>query len=108
MIGVESAALLADGVYTQRARHRYPETFREVDPLARPFVMRGWPGQIAGGALVISADVGLRYWLHRRKRHRLERLVPLVLIVYGTAGVVYGAGELRRAGRESQPFSFRE
>ena len=70
MIGVESAALLADGIYTQRARHRYPDMFREVDPLAR--------------------------------------LVPLVLIVYGTAGAVHGARELRRAERDGQPFSFRE
>jgi hypothetical protein len=94
---IESGALLADGIYTQRGLSRYPETSREVDPLARPFVAGGWPGQIAGGALVVSADVGLRYLLHRKKRHRLERLVPLILIVYGTAGAIHNARELRRA-----------
>jgi hypothetical protein len=67
---IESGALLADGIHTQRGLRRYPETSREVDPLARPFVSRGWPGQIAGGTLVVAADVGLRYWLHRKKRHR--------------------------------------
>ena len=59
LIGAESAALIADGIYTQRALTRYPEFFREDDPLARPFVMNGWSGQIAGGILVVSADVGL-------------------------------------------------
>ena len=99
LTGIESAALIADGIYTQRALNRYPEIFREADPLARPFVTRGWPGQIAGGILVVSADVGLRYWLHRKKKHRLERLVPLILIVYGTVGAVHGARELDRVER---------
>lgn len=94
---IESGALLVDGIYTQRGLRRYPETSREADPLARPFVSRGWPGQIVGGTLVVSADVGLRYWLHRKKRHRLERLVPLILITYGTAGAIHNARELRRA-----------
>ena len=47
---VESGALIADGIYTQRGLRRYPDTSRELDPIARPFVSRGWPGQIAGGA----------------------------------------------------------
>ena len=94
---IESGALLVDGIYTQRGLRRYPETSREADPLARPFVSRGWPGQIIGGTLVVSADVGLRYWLHRKKKHRLERLVPLILITYGTAGAIHNARELRLA-----------
>jgi hypothetical protein len=100
LTGVESAALIADGIYTQRGLNRYPEFFYEADPLARPFVMRGWPGQIAGGILVVSADVGLRSILHRKKKHRLERLVPLILTVYGTVGAIHGARELRRVERE--------
>ena len=94
---IESGALLADGIYTQRGLRRYPETSREVDPLARPFVSRGWPGQILGGTIVVAADVGVRYWLHRKKRHRLERLVPLILITYGTIGAIHNARELLRA-----------
>jgi hypothetical protein len=96
LTGIESGALLADGIFTQRALRKYPEFFREADPIARPFVMRGWPGQIAGGALFVSADVGLRYSLHRKNHHRLERLLPLVLTVYGTIGAIHGARELRR------------
>lgn len=96
LTGIEATALLADGVYTQRALQRYPDIFREADPIARPFVTRGWPGQIAGGALFIAADAGLRYWLHRKQHHRVERLLPLVLTVYGAVGAVHGARELRR------------
>ena len=96
LTGLESGALLADGMYTQRALKQYPEFFREADPIARPFVMRGWPGQIAGGALFVGGDVVLRYLLHRKNHHRLERVLPLVLTVYGTIGAVHGARELRR------------
>ena len=86
---VESSALLADGYYTQLALNKYPTIVSEGDPLARPFVERGWPGQIAGGALFVTADAGLRYWLHRSDHHRLERFVPLILTVYGIAGAMH-------------------
>jgi hypothetical protein len=99
LTGVESGALLADGIYTQRMLTKYPDVFREADPIARPFVSRGWPGQIAGGALFVSADVGLRYLLHHKNHHRVERLLPLVLTVYGTVGAIHGARELRRIER---------
>ena len=100
---VESSALLADGIYTRRALTDYPEIFREADPIARPFVSRGWPGQIAGGTLFVTAEVGLRYWLHRKRHHRIERFLPLVLTVYGTVGAVHGARQLHRADREGWP-----
>jgi hypothetical protein len=91
LTGMESGALLADGIYTQYALTKYPDIFHEADPIARPFVSRGWPGQIAGGALFVTADVGLRYWLHRQNHHRLERLLPLVLTIYGLTGAIHGA-----------------
>jgi hypothetical protein len=97
---IESGALLADGITTQHALNRYPESFREADPIARPFVNRGWPGQILGGALFVSADVGLRYWLHRTNHHRIERWLPMVLTTYGTVCAIHNAHELRSADRE--------
>src|SRR2546427_9449639 len=97
LTSLESGALLADGIYTQLALREYPEFFREADPIARPFVMRGWRGQIAGGALFVGADVGLRYLLHRKNHHRLERLLPLVLTLCGTAGAIHDARELHLA-----------
>jgi hypothetical protein len=98
LTAVESGALLADG-YTTMKYHEYPG-FREADPLARPFVNAGWPGQIAGGALVVSADVGLRYWLHKRGHHRVERLLPFVLTTYGLAGAIHNARVNAEFGRE--------
>ena len=47
----------------------------------------------------MAADLGLRYLLHRKKHHRLERLVPLILISYGTVGAIHNARELRRADK---------
>ena len=83
---LESSALLADGATTQRALRRYPGVAYEADPLARPFVAHGWPGEIAAGALVVTADVGVRYLLHRTGHHRLERWPPvLVAAVCATA-----------------------
>lgn len=104
LIVTESTALLADGIYTQRALKNYPEIFREADPIARPFVMNGWPGQIAGGALFVSADVGLRYLFHRAAHHRIERLVPMILTIYGTVGAIHGARELRRVERDYEMY----
>lgn len=99
LTGVEGGALLLDGIFTQRALTKYPGLFYEADPIARPFVSRGWPGQIVGGALFVSGDIGLRYWLHRKRHHRIERLLPLVLTVYGTVGAIQGARELARVER---------
>jgi hypothetical protein len=96
LTAVESGALLADGITTRYALDKYPGS-READPLARPFVSRGWPGQTAGGALVVSADLGIRYWLHRKGKHRIERFVPLVLIAYGTLGALHNWKEIRKA-----------
>jgi hypothetical protein len=90
LTGLESGALLADGITTQRAIAKYP-LGHEADPIARVFVSHGWPGQIAGGILFVSADVGLRYALHRHGHHRLERLLPLVLTVYGATGAIHNA-----------------
>lgn len=95
---MESGALLADGFTTQYALTHVPNS-READPLARPFVSRGWPGQIAGGALVVTADVGIRYWLHRSNHHRIERWMPLILTVYGSGGAIHNWREIHRSSR---------
>ena len=100
LTAMETGALLADGYTTQRNLHDFGQLGREADPLARPFVNAGWPGQIAGGALVVSADVGLRYWLHKRGHHKAERLLPLVLTTYGLVGAIHNAREHARFSRD--------
>jgi hypothetical protein len=99
LTGVESAALLADGYTTQRALTQYPESVREANPIARPFVSQGWPGQIAGGLLLVSADVATRYVLHRTGHHRFERVLPLIFTACGTAAAVHNSQLLVRLGQ---------
>jgi hypothetical protein len=100
LTAVESGALLADGVYTQKVLRDYPGLGRERDPLARPFVEHGWPGQIVGGLLVVGADVGIRYLLHRHNHHRIERWMPMILTSYGLVGAVHNARLLGQLNRE--------
>jgi len=97
LIVAESGALLADGITTQYALTHYGG--READPLARPFVDHGWPGMIAGGALFISAEVGVRYLLHKKHHHRAERWLPTFVIGYGTVGAIYNSAQIREASR---------
>jgi hypothetical protein len=96
----EATALLADGVTTQRALRQYPGRLIEGDPIARVFVSHGWAGQIAGGAVFLAADAGLRYWLHRRGHHTIERWIPSALIVYGINGAAHNTRVLRRLHAE--------
>lgn len=99
LTAVETAALTADGITTQHFLTRYPDVFYEGNPLARPFVSRGWPGQIAGGSLVVAADVGVRYLLHRKKHHRLERWVPIIVAASSATAAIHNWREIRRERR---------
>ncbi|HVO60699.1 MAG TPA: hypothetical protein VMT53_07170 [Terriglobales bacterium] len=60
-----------DGVHTQLMldTHR----FVEGDPIARPFVSHGWPGQLAGSALAYGSALGVSYMLHKANHHKIER-----------------------------------
>jgi hypothetical protein len=92
-MGMETGALLADGIATQAklgqvltqyklvngVQTPYQVRIVEVDPIGKLFVNHGWPGMIGGGALTLGADMGVRYWLHKTNHHRLERIVPFAL-----------------------------
>jgi hypothetical protein len=92
-MSVETGALLADGIATQArlgqtvTRYQningvqtpYQVKIVEVDPIGKLFVNHGWPGTIAGGAVTLGADIGVRYWLHKTNHHRLERILPFAL-----------------------------
>jgi hypothetical protein len=96
LTGIEIGAMLADGITTQYGLHKYPTEVREGNPLARPFVNAGWPGMIAGGAMVVSAEMALRYLLHRKNHHRLERWLPAYLIVDESVSAIHNAVLLSR------------
>jgi len=73
-LSVSVLAQTADGIGTQHFIHN---GYQEQDGLARPLIDRGWPGQIAAGVLVDSAEILAMYTLHRLGHHRLERLLPI-------------------------------
>ncbi len=98
---VEIGAMLADGATTQHGLKKYPGS-REGNPLARPFVNAGWPGMIAGGAMVVSGEVGLRYLLHRKGHHRWERWIPVFIIADSTIEAIHNAAVLSRASSEAR------
>ena len=99
LTGGVTGAALADAITTQRNHRRYPELFRETNPLARPLVEKGWPGMSALLAMDIGAELGVRYLFHRKKHHRLERWTPVVPIALHLFGAIYNSRELRRAER---------
>ncbi|MGO9325496.1 MAG: hypothetical protein ACLP07_13125 [Terracidiphilus sp.] len=74
----------SDAISTQRFRKR---GFEEQDPLAKPFVDQGWPGQIGLAAIDNAAQLSVMFFLHRTNHHRVERLVP---ITFGVASGVMG------------------
>lgn len=59
----------------------------EADPLARPFVNHGWSGQIGLAVIVNTAQIGTQYVLHRWGHHRVERVLPVPLMI----GNIHGA-----------------
>ena len=62
-----------DSVQTQLMLQTHQ--FGEADPLARPFVNRGWPGQLAASTLGYGTVLSLAYILHRTNHRKMERCV---------------------------------
>jgi hypothetical protein len=60
-----------DGVHTQLMLDTHH--FVEGDPIARPFVSHGWPGQLAGSALAYGSALGVSYMLHKTNHHKIGR-----------------------------------
>lgn len=90
LTGLEITTLLADGITTQNALQRFPNG-REANPLARPFVEAGWPGQAVAGGLFLTGELSLRYALHRTHHHRLERWLPILVSAVETVAAVHNA-----------------
>jgi len=74
----------SDAITTQRFRSH---GLIEGDPLARPFVDQGWPGQIGLAAIDNGAQLSIMFFLHRTGHHRFERIVP---VLFGGASGVMG------------------
>ena len=66
------AALVAtDAVMTQRLTNS--GVAHEANPLWRPLVKQGWPGEMAASALGYSAALGMAYTFHKTGHHKMER-----------------------------------
>ncbi len=91
LMTVSMLAQASDAITTQRALSDCRKVFKatnsplalcaqvETNPIARPFVSRGWAGQITLGALVNSAQGLLMYSIHRMGHHKIERFVSVPL-----------------------------
>jgi hypothetical protein len=73
LITISLLGQATDAITTQRDDHGQEES----DPLSKPFVEQGWPGQIGIGVLDNAAELSVMYGLHRMHHHRIERIVPI-------------------------------
>jgi len=83
-VGILAGLVAADAITTQRGLN---QGLREVNPIMRPFVTRGAPGEAVGSALGFGVSVGVVYLMHRSHHYKLERLT-MRLMVASEAGVV--------------------
>jgi len=83
-VSILAGLIAADGITTQRGLN---QGLREVNPVMRPFVTRGAPGEAAGSALGFGAGVGVVYLLHRSHHYKAER-ITMRLMVAGEGGFV--------------------
>lgn len=84
LFGVSLLGQSADAITTQRLHSHGGE---EGDPLARPFVDQGWPGQIGASVIENTAQILIMYRLHKMGHHRVEEIVPLAdAFVHGYEG----------------------
>jgi len=103
LTGVETSAMLADGITTHNRLGQVQTRFvnvngvqtlttvriTEANPLGRLFVNHGWGGMAAGGALNLGADMGIRYLLHKTGHHKLERIVPLAFTASSASAAIH-------------------
>lgn len=89
--GVNAGAQTLDAFSTQHALNSGKA--REFNPLARPFVNRGWNGQaVYSYGLGVALPVGLSYIAHRKGWHKLERATP---VFFAAPSGVFGALNFR-------------
>ena len=83
-VGILAGLVAADAITTQRGLN---QGLREINPVMRPLVTRGAPGEAVGSALGFGAGVGVIYLLHRSHRYTAERRL-MRLIMAGETGFV--------------------
>jgi hypothetical protein len=72
-MGMIAGLIAADGITTQHILG--VDHGSEMNPLVRPLVTKGAPGQAGASVLGYAFSLGSSYLLHRTGHHRLERLM---------------------------------
>ena len=72
-MGLIAGLVAADGITTQHILG--VDHGSELNPLVRPLVTKGAPGQAGASVLGYAFTVGSSYLLHRSGHHKLERLM---------------------------------
>jgi len=67
-----AGVIAADGITTQHVLNH--DGGKEVNPLARPLVIHGAPGQFAASAIGYAFGIGTSYVFHRTGHHKMERM----------------------------------
>jgi hypothetical protein len=73
-MGILAGLIAADGISTQEILNSGGH-WREMDPLARPFVSHGATGQLAASVVGYGFSIGTSYLLHKTGHHKLEKLM---------------------------------
>jgi len=74
LLSISLLAQASDAVTTQ---HIIGHGYAEADPLVRPLVNQGWPGQIGEAVIENAGQIFIMYRLHKMGFHRAERLIPI-------------------------------
>ncbi len=72
-MGIIAGLIAADGITTQHILG--VDHGSEMNPLVRPLVKKGAPGQAGASVLGYAFSLGSSYLLHRAGHHKLERLM---------------------------------
>lgn len=79
------ALVATDAVMTQRLTNS--GVAHEANPLWRPLVKQGWPGEMAASALGYSAALGMAYTFHKTGHHKMERWANWITIAVESGNV---------------------
>ena len=95
-MGVIAGLIAADGITTQHILG--VDHGSELNPLVRPLVTKGAPGQAGASVLGYAFSVGSSYLLHRTGHHKLERLMLNTTIAIEAECITSNLVQIGKAG----------
>lgn len=95
-MGLIAGLVAADGITTQHILG--VDHGSELNPLVRPLVTKGAPGQAGASILGYAFSIGSSYLLHRTGHHKLERLMLNATIAVEAECVTSNLVQIGKAG----------